>query len=318
MCEEGVAPFEQPLAETGRGSGEFSLCNHVFSPARRCLDTDRRQAEVGEVVRRGPHIQVPRPHGMFEAVHDEPAVDGGHQFGGEPVQVHPRVQTPRLFELGLRRPSGCELVVRHRLGHEEPERVVVRAPQLHGVDHLVGAGRPQSQGSRVPPHIRSPVDHRPLVQPETPERRGAGGGGAQQVANVRDEVSSRRQKGADVDGDCAAHSGRSWRRPVEPPRRMRTRLGGYQRHPGSGMPAPQMPGADPVVLEQEVLDRVLHAPTAPLPVRHEVPVGPRFVLGLRRTPLRACKVCEAAAHQRLRGGGDGPGNTHDNQGRPSA
>src|SRR5882757_2560739 len=60
--------------------GELGLLPGVLGPPGRGLDRHRRVAELGEVVRAGPHVQLADRHGQLEAVRDQLGRGGRSQL----------------------------------------------------------------------------------------------------------------------------------------------------------------------------------------------------------------------------------------------
>ena len=71
--QRGFEPGDQALAATSRGAlGEVAAARRAYSAsAVRRLDPHRRVAEVGQVVRAGPHVQRPDLAGQRETVADQ-------------------------------------------------------------------------------------------------------------------------------------------------------------------------------------------------------------------------------------------------------
>ena len=125
------------------------------------------------------------------------------------------------------------------------------------LDDSVGARRAEPERVVLVPlgTLGEPVDHRPLVQPEAAELSGTGRGGAEQVPHDAHRTGAVGEVGGEVEvqdvvdhvvpaagGPFGQLHGRS-ADDLEP-------------DPDARRPAPQRAGTQPVVREQEVLDRV--------------------------------------------------------------
>ncbi len=106
-----VALVDEALAEGGAAVGEGALGFGVLASSLGGLDADRVEAEIGEVVRRGAHVEDSDIPGEFETVGNQIARHHGREAEGVLVEVHSGMQTGRLF---VRRP-----VVVGRLEHVE-------------------------------------------------------------------------------------------------------------------------------------------------------------------------------------------------------
>ncbi len=236
-------------------------------------------APVGEVVRRGAHVEHPDVAGELERIEEQLPRNEGPELHRPLVQVHPGVKAPRLLELGLPFAGGRLTVARRRLGREEAERVEMRAAQLVGLDHLVGPVLPEPQRHGMPV-LRLPVDHRPLVQAEAAEARRPVGRGAQDPADVRDEGAALGAEARAVDGDRPPRRAGAIPAPACPG----VGRGIRQLHTLSWMPPVQHRRLVRVVGEEEILDRVRLAAARPLTMGARQRAGTLLVGRFARTP----------------------------------
>ncbi len=240
----------------------------------------RLEAEVGEVVRRRPHVEHPDVAGQLEAVGDQVGGDHRRQAERVLVEVHARVEAARLLVVGTVVAAGGQQVEPARRLGEEPVGVEVGARDPVRLDHAVGAvgAEPQRPVGVAGLVLGQPVDHRPLVHPEAAEvGRPGRGGGEQRVQRLE-----QRALGDDVlrrDRHCSG--GRARRDLVTPQTGVIGRVD--QPHAVPRMPAPQLGRPVRVVGEQEVVHRVLGVALAAGQVRLDEGIDARRV-GVRALP----------------------------------
>jgi hypothetical protein len=105
------------------------------------------------------------------------------------------------------------------------------------------------------------VHHRPFVEPEAPQGRWPGQGRAQEPVDEVDGAAAVPDEALHVEGGHVAVGA------VEAPAGARHTGRVGKPHARSGMPPRKATGGEVVVLEEEVLDRVLLTATAPGEVR---------------------------------------------------
>ena len=158
-------------------------------------------------------------------------------------------------------------------GGEEAERVEVAAAQRVRLDDGVGSGSAEPQRDGAVPPVVGPlsVDHGPLVQAEAAELGGRGGGG---VLQPTDELGGGSTLGDERGQIHRRHPGVG---PVETAGGRVLAGGVQQSDPRARVPLGELRRPQPVVVEQEVLDRMLAAGGDPGEVigeqgAHRVPV----------------------------------------------
>lgn len=177
------------------------------------------------------------------------------------VDVHPCVQTARLFEFPLGLAGWREGISRHRIRREEAIRVEVTTANRVALDNGIRVGAAQSQRCcRMPNMLRgSAIDHGPLVKSEAGEVWRPGQSAREQVPDELHRWEALCGEGAKIQRH----------RPVAETSVVRpsgTRLPGgvFQNLPWSRMPPTQFGHREVVVLEEEVLDRVFTATASAL------------------------------------------------------
>jgi hypothetical protein len=137
-----------------------------------------------------------------------------------------------------------------------------------GVAHLVGA---------------LAVDHRPLVQTETPELGSAVGGAGEQVAYEGQRVAAGREVCRDIEFHAVIDD------PVVPP--LGTRVSGRASEPHTqpGVPPPDRRRRERVVGEDEVLHRMRYAACSPFAMTGSERVDPISMSRRGRPPLLLCQ-----------------------------
>ncbi len=131
--------------------GEGALVPHVLGLALGRLDRDRLQPVRRHVVGRRLHVDDADVARELEGVEDDVAGDGRRELERPLVEVHRRVQAPRLLQGGLRLARGPQAVERPGLG--------VKKRKASKWEHCTG----WSSTTRS--------------VPSCPSRRGAGAGG---------------------------------------------------------------------------------------------------------------------------------------------
>ena len=272
-----MKPEAQPPVASSRSHSSMSRCrsgaprsaNARCAAAYSCLPsavstrTGRRSPSAVKVVRRRAHVEHADVPGQLEAV--------GHQLRrhhrGEPegvlVEIHPGVQARRLLE---RRP-----VVAPRLQHverprrlgEEPERVEVRAGDPVAPRRPRRSRTPRGAAARTRAARRRSRAGRPSPTRACPKQPKCGGRAAVAASSAWIDCEQRPLR-------------RTWSRvtptPAGPPSAYplsaaQLLAAGERDAVARGASAAARPGAERVVGEEEVLDRVAHARAAARQVR---------------------------------------------------
>lgn len=160
-----------------------------------------REAEGGEVVGTGAHVEFADVAGEGEAVGDEFGGDVGGEFEGPFVEVHVGMQAAGLFVLRGAFAGELDAVERTSGGSEKAEGVVVGAAEGLGLDDGGELGGREAERVLVVAYLvgRLAIDHGPFVQAEAAEEGGAVAGGGKQVAQPKDEGAALFRQGAKRD-----------------------------------------------------------------------------------------------------------------------
>ena len=134
-------------ADRSASLGEPPLLSDVGGLSRGRLDRDCVVSPVGQVVRRGAHVEHADVARELEGVQEQLAGNERTELDSPFVQVHPGVQAPGLLELGLPLPGRHVAVAGRGIRCEEAERVEMGAPQLVRVDDGSVASWPSRNGT---------------------------------------------------------------------------------------------------------------------------------------------------------------------------
>jgi hypothetical protein len=125
---------EQGLPQWPGALSEAALQHGVLRPSFGCLDAYRWVSQVVQVVRAGPHVRGPDVSGQRETVSDELTAHQRRQLVRVLIEVHIRVQAPRLVQLHLGLPGELEQVARAGGWGEEAVGVDVCAADRGSLD----------------------------------------------------------------------------------------------------------------------------------------------------------------------------------------
>lgn len=253
-----------------------TLLGFVFAPAFGGLDRDGLQADGGEVIRAGTHVDRPGDVREFERIGGELGRDPWLGFHRPLEEIHRDVHAAGLLVLDPCLERGREFVQRPGAGREETESIIVRATHGQRTDHGVGAFRTKAERpSRVTALCGLPIDHGPLVKTEAAMESGARRDGpAEPQAEVETSGLRRVRQGHTRHAIRTAKEAASVDKLV----------GIGQRDAGTWRPTTQCGQAERIIGEEEILDGIRHALPRALAAGVDEPVGARLMGGATGPP----------------------------------
>src|SRR4051812_42272543 len=101
---------DQPRAEGLAATGELPLAGLVIRASRGSFDGNRAEAQTGEIIRAGAHVDFADLAGEGETVRHQFGRRERRQLEGPFVEIHVRMEAAALLQLGLRRAGRLQLV----------------------------------------------------------------------------------------------------------------------------------------------------------------------------------------------------------------